>query len=181
MRLDWPKFSWGATIQFTLLSSASSPFLSYVLHGFMLSRLVCQILCSPMYCSLPGSSVHGTFQVRILEWVAMPSSRGSSQPRNWAHVSGTAGGFFIHWATWEGLSMSLTPNKCPTLQILPQSWLLNNPAYSKYLFIASYSNVSITLSVLKIHCYSYYVIIAKMNSESPQQLFQSMQTNGICP
>ena len=135
------------------------------------SRLVCQILCSPMDCSLPGSSVHGTFQVRILEWVAMPSSRGSSQPSDWTHVSGIAGGFFIHWATWEGLTMSLTPNKCPTLQILPQSWLLNNPAYSKYLLIPSYSNVSITLSVLKIHCYSYYEIIAKMNSEFPQQLF----------
>ena len=135
------------------------------------SCLVCQILCSPMDCSLPGSSVHGTFQVRILEWVAMPSSRGSSQPSDWTHVSGIAGGFFIHWATWEGLTMSLTPNKCPTLQILPQSWLLNNPAYSKYLLIPSYSNVSITLSVLKIHCYSYYEIIAKMNSEFPQQLF----------
>ena len=37
--------------------------------------------------SLPGSSVHGILQARILEWVAMPSSRGSSQPRDWTHVS----------------------------------------------------------------------------------------------
>ena len=40
-------------------------------------------LCDPMDYSLPGSSVHGVLQVRILEWVAMHSSRGSSQPRDW--------------------------------------------------------------------------------------------------
>ena len=37
----------------------------------------CPTLCDPMDCSLPGSSVHGILQARILEWVAMPSSRGS--------------------------------------------------------------------------------------------------------
>ena len=47
-----------------------------------------------MDCSLPGSSVHGILQARILEWVAMPSSRGSSQPNNWTCISYTAGGFF---------------------------------------------------------------------------------------
>ena len=44
-------------------------------------------LCDCMDCSLPGSSVHGILQSRILEWIAMPSSRGSSQPRDWTHVS----------------------------------------------------------------------------------------------
>ena len=44
-------------------------------------------LWGPMDCSPPGSSVRGTLQARILEWVAMPSSRGSSQPRDWTHVS----------------------------------------------------------------------------------------------
>ena len=44
-------------------------------------------LCDPMDCSLPGSSVHGILQARILEWVAVPFSRASSQPRGWAHVS----------------------------------------------------------------------------------------------
>ena len=47
----------------------------------------CLILCDPMDCSPPGSSVHGTLQARIPEWVAMPSSRGSSQSRDWTHVS----------------------------------------------------------------------------------------------
>ena len=47
----------------------------------------CPTLCDPMDCSLPGSSVHGTLQARILEWVAMPSSRGSSRPRDRNRVS----------------------------------------------------------------------------------------------
>ena len=50
-------------------------------------------LCDPMDCSLPGSSVHGILQARILEWVAMPFSRGSSQPRDPIWVSHTAGRF----------------------------------------------------------------------------------------
>ena len=51
-----------------------------------------------MDCSPPGSPVHGIFQVRILEWVAMPSSRGSSQPRDRTHISCIAGRFFTHWS-----------------------------------------------------------------------------------
>ena len=46
----------------------------------------CLMLCDLMDCSLPGSSVHGIFQARILEWVAMSSSRGSSRHRDWTHV-----------------------------------------------------------------------------------------------
>ena len=46
----------------------------------------CLTLCDPMDCSLPGSSVHGILQASILEWVAMPSSRGSSQPRDWTCI-----------------------------------------------------------------------------------------------
>ena len=43
---------------------------------------LCPTLCNPMDCSPPGSSVHGMFQARILEWVAISSSRKSSQPRD---------------------------------------------------------------------------------------------------
>ena len=46
----------------------------------------CLTLYDPMDHSLPGSSVHGILQARILAWVAMPSSRGSSQPRDLTHV-----------------------------------------------------------------------------------------------
>ena len=51
-------------------------------------------LCNPVDCSPPGSSVHGIFQARILEWVAISSSRGSSQPRDQTWVSCIAGRFF---------------------------------------------------------------------------------------
>ena len=50
----------------------------------------CPTLCDPMDCSLPGSSVHGIFQARILEWVAISFSRESSQPRDQTRVSSIA-------------------------------------------------------------------------------------------
>ena len=53
-------------------------------------------------CSLPGFSVHEILQARILEWIAMPFSRGSAQPRDWTQVSCIMGGFFTLWATSEG-------------------------------------------------------------------------------
>ena len=52
--------------------------------------------------SPPGSSVHsGILQARILKWVSISSSRGSSRPRDWTQVSCTAGSFFTIWATRE--------------------------------------------------------------------------------
>ena len=54
----------------------------------------CLTPCDPMDCSPPGSSVHGLLQARILEWVAVPFSRGSSQPQDRTQVSCTAGEFF---------------------------------------------------------------------------------------
>ena len=50
------------------------------------SMQLCLTLCDPMDCSPPGSSVHGILQARVLMWVAMPSSRGSSQPKDWTCV-----------------------------------------------------------------------------------------------
>ena len=47
---------------------------------------LCLTLCDPMDCSQPGSSDYGILQARILEWVAMPSCRGSSQPRDQTHI-----------------------------------------------------------------------------------------------
>ena len=53
--------------------------------------------------SLPGSSIHGILQARLLEWFAIPFSRGSFQPRDWTQVSCIAGRFFTIWATREAL------------------------------------------------------------------------------
>ena len=62
---------------------------------------LCLTLCNPMDYSLPGSSVHGILQTRILEWVAIPFSRGCSQPRDQTQVSHIAGGFFTVLAIRE--------------------------------------------------------------------------------
>ena len=59
----------------------------------------CPTLCDPMDSSLPGSSDHGILQLRILEWVAIPFSRGSSRWRDWTWVSCIASRFFTIWAT----------------------------------------------------------------------------------
>ena len=58
------------------------------------SLQLCLTLCDPMDCSPPGSSVHGIFQARILEWVAMPSFRGSSNLRIEPACPSLVGGFF---------------------------------------------------------------------------------------
>ena len=68
-----------------------------------LSRSVMSNSCDPIDCSLPGSSVQGILQARIVEWVVISFSRGSSQPRNWTRVSSIAGRFFTNWATREAL------------------------------------------------------------------------------
>ena len=83
-------------------------------------------LCLTLYnstdCSPPGSSVQGVLQARILEWVAIPSSKGSSQPRDQIHVScGSCigrSGFFTTKATWESLVITMCAKllqSCPTL------------------------------------------------------------------
>ena len=58
----------------------------WVMYVYTLSHFSCVQLCNPMGYSLPSSSVHGILQARILEWVAMPFSRGSSRPRDQTHI-----------------------------------------------------------------------------------------------
>ena len=58
--------------------------------------------CNPMNCSLPGSSVHGILQARILEQVAISFTRGSSWPRNWTCISCIGRWILYHWATSVG-------------------------------------------------------------------------------
>ena len=61
----------------------------------------CLTLCNHMDCSLRCSSVHGIFQARVLEWVAISFSRGYFGPRDWTQVSHIAGRSFTIWATRE--------------------------------------------------------------------------------
>ena len=68
----------------------------------------CPTLCDPVDCNPPGSSVHGILQARILEWVTISSSRGSSRPRDWTRDSRIASRRFYLWATREVVSIPVS-------------------------------------------------------------------------
>ena len=70
----------------------------------------CLTLCDPMDYSLLGFSVHGILQARILEWIAIPFSRGTSQPRDRTLVSCITGRFFTVWATGKSQISASTQN-----------------------------------------------------------------------
>ena len=98
---DWTQVSCFVGRFFTIWTTWEFQYM-YILCANLLQW--CPTLCSPMDCSPPGSSVHGISQERILEWVAMPSSRGSSLPRgsnpcllHLLHCSG----ILYCWATRE--------------------------------------------------------------------------------
>ena len=67
--------------------------------GLLLSCI--WLFCDPMDCSLPGSSVCGVSQARLLEWAAVSFFRGSSQAREWTHVPCIGRWILYPWATWE--------------------------------------------------------------------------------
>ena len=97
VRKQWEKeSSWinrfWQMIEFILINISTSPSPSnfcWALTVSVRAKLLqlCLTLCDPMDCSPLGTSVHGIFQARILEWVAIPLSRGSSWPRDWAQIS----------------------------------------------------------------------------------------------
>ena len=80
----------------------------YITTTWVLVAQSCPTLCNPMDYSLPGSSIHGILQVRTLEWVAIPFSRGSSWPRDRTLVSCIASRFFTLWATGKFFTTSAT-------------------------------------------------------------------------
>ena len=84
----------------------------------MLSLSVVSTLCDPMNYSLPGSSVHGIAQARILEWVAISYSRRSYQPRDQTCISCIVGKFFYPCTTWTqdaAAAAAKSLQSCPTL------------------------------------------------------------------
>ena len=98
-----------------IVTHAGNPVASFASHLFfpLINPLCCPQslshvrLCDPVDCRPPGSSVHWSLQARTLEGVAMPSSRGSSQPRGWTQVCRIAGGFFASWAIREAPSLEV--------------------------------------------------------------------------
>ena len=77
-----------------------------------------------MDCSLSGSFIHGILQARLLEWVAIPSSRGSLWPRGWTQVSWIAGRFFFFtiWATTEALYSISSVQLLSCVQLFANPW-----------------------------------------------------------
>ena len=84
----------------------------------------CLTLCNPMDCSLPGSSVHGIFQARTLEWVAISFSRRSSPSRDWTQVSLIVGRCFTVWATIGITEHQILKylKSTPTFKLLNWKW-----------------------------------------------------------
>jgi len=78
----------------------------------MLVALSCPTLCNPMDCNLPGSSAHGVLQARILEWVAIPFSRGFSQLRDQTWVSCIVSRYFTAEPPGKPLILEYILNKC---------------------------------------------------------------------
>ena len=79
----------------------------------------CPTVCNPTDCSPPGSSVHRILQARILEWVAMSSSRRASQPRDQTQISCIVGRFFTIWTTREVPRHALEQNLKYTILGVP--------------------------------------------------------------
>ena len=88
---------------------------------------LCLTPCGPVDCSPPGASVHGIFQARILEWVAIPSSRRSCQPRDRTQASCTGGGFLTIWATREALKALVKAIKKKKDTLSDNSWYFPSP------------------------------------------------------
>ena len=86
----------------------------------------CPGLCDTMDFSPPGSSIHRIFQARILEWVAIPSSKGSSQPRDQTQVS-----------TLQADSLPLSHQGSPSKPCLPRTWISSSPLVSYFLSLNS--------------------------------------------
>ena len=104
----------------------------------------------PVSCSLPGSSVHGILQARMLKWAAMPSLKGSSWPRDWtcdSTSSALAGEFFTTSATWK-----------PSYFIGPDSFILAFYFQTDYFSIISGTS-SLSLSFWVLFSLSYKFLL----------------------
>ena len=85
----------------------------------------CPTLCDPVDCSLPDSSVHGNFQARVLEWLAISFSRRPSWPRDWTQVSRIAGRRFTIWATRDRRQIQILIKASLHLMLYVMSFLPN--------------------------------------------------------
>ena len=109
-------------------------------------------LCNPM-----DYTVHGILQARILEWVAVPFSRASSQPRDWTQVSHIVGGFFTNWATREAQEYSiLLPGIFRT-----QEWNRGLLHCRQILYQLSYNKAAqfILFTIFMIYLFPFFLLV----------------------
>ena len=97
---------------------------------------ICRLFAIPMDCSLTGFSIHGIFQAKVLEWVAISFSRGSSQPRDQTQVFHIAGRLFTLWATKEAKQTNMPFQKGNCL------------SYSQAISLLAYAFFSVKFSPL---------------------------------
>ena len=106
--------------------------LTFIFQFFVYFKLCCWNILD----SLPGSSIHGILQAGMLEWVAIPFSRGSSRPRDRTQVCCIAGRFFTFWAKmWQGLKVISPPSyeclaKSGLSCLWRSKWILSPPEWA---------------------------------------------------
>ena len=105
----------------------------------------CLTLCDPIDCSPPGSTVHGIFQARILQWVAISFSRGSSRPRDPTYMSCIGMWILYHWATTETLICIFS-----SVQSLSRVWLFATPWIAAHQASLSITNSRSSLRLTSI-------------------------------
>ena len=122
---------------------------------------LCLTLCNPMDCSLAGSSVHGILQERRLEWVPVPFSRGSSEPRDQTQDSCISGRFLTFWAmAWVPMPVSM-----------PSARALEKVLWNVFIFFSSllFSRVNLSTSVIQpyqLSCPAAWNMISPVSSGS---------------
>ena len=131
----------------------------------------CLTVCNPMNHSPPATSVHRISLARILEWVAIPFSRGSSPSRNWTCISCMGRQILYTWATWEAydsytMLYIVIPNSVHTDFIVDRCWNLPFPVSSFWFFIHGCWNLvqSVEVQILLSTRIIYTVLLEKGNT-----------------
>ena len=129
--------------------------------------------CNPVDCSPPSFSVHGIFQARILEWIDISFSRGSSQPRDWTQISPIVDRRFTIWATREVLFTDYTTlKKFLYFCLLQFSHLLMESTSNLYQNVdMKLKWVNFELALRAIISYYYRDLLCKSSSNFFAQLF----------
>ena len=121
----WLSMEWGLGVfKFVDDSNAQWKFDAWCVYEEREVTQLCLTLCDPMGYSLPGSSIHGIVQARVLEWVAISFSRESSRPRDWTQVSRIAGRQFTDWATRKASIVIKQEPVNPSLILRPRTLVI---------------------------------------------------------